>query len=132
MYCSLPFIYLSRTHDFRLSLNSYKMIPHDDPTIRRFMDTIHLLEDGVLTFVPQAHDKEWTTRIIRHKVRHAYFFGKKNYIVTVSRIYTYEIKANDLQRLQSLKQGELTIRRNDWKEHYEIEVSNYFKASQRF
>ena len=117
-----------RKHDLRLSLNSYNTVPRDDPTVQRFVKTIHLLEDGELNFVPQAHDKEWTARIIRHKVVHAYHIGKKNYIATVSKINTYEIAPDDLQS-QSLKQGDFTIGGNDWKEHYEIEVTVYKLAS---
>ena len=104
----------------RLSLNSYNAVPHDDPTIQRFVETVHLPEDRVLTLVPQAQDKEWTARIIRHKVRRAYHLNKKNYIATVSKINTYEITPDDLQ--PSFKQDELTIAGNDWKEHYEVEV----------
>jgi hypothetical protein len=110
-----------RKHDLRLSLNSYNEVPHDDPTVQTFVKTVHLSEDGELSFVPQAHDKEWTTRIIRHKVRHAYHVGKKNYIATVTKVNTYDIAPDDL-RLQSLKQGGFVIGGNDWKEHYEIEV----------
>ena len=104
----------------RLSLNSYNTVPHDDPTVQKIVETIHLLEDGELTLVPQAHDKEWTASIVRHKVRRAYHFGKRNYIATVSKVNSYEITPDDLQ--PSLKQDELTIGGNDWKEHYEIEV----------
>ena len=96
-------------------------MPHDDPTVQKFVDTVHLLEDGDLAFAPQAHDREWTTRTIRHKVRHAYHIGKKNYIVTVSKIKTYEIQADDLKP-QLFKQGQFTVGGNDWKEHYEMEV----------
>ena len=113
-----------RKHDLRLSLNSYNAVSHDDPTVERFVKTVHLSEDGELAFVPQAHDKEWTARIIRHKVIHAYHNSKKNYIATVSKINTYEIAPDDLQP-QPLKQGEFTIGGNDWKEHYEIEVKVY-------
>ena len=103
----------------RLSLSSYHTVPHDDPTVKKFVNTVHLSEPDVLTFVPQAHDKEWTTRIVRHKKRHAYLYGKKNYILTVSKVNSYEIKPGDLN---PLKQIELTLVQNDWKEHYEIEV----------
>ena len=105
----------------RLSLSSYNAVPHDDPTVQRIVQTVRLSEDGELTFVPQAHNKEWTAGMLRHKVRHAYHFGKKNYVATVSKINTYEIAPDDLQS-QSLKQGEFTVGGNDWKEHYEIEV----------
>ena len=108
----------------RLSLNSYNEVPHDDPTVQKFVKTVHLSEGGELTFVPQAHDKEWTTRIIRHKVRHAYHVGKKNYIATVTKVNTYDIAPDDL-RPESLKQGGFIVRGNDWKEHYEIEVIFY-------
>ena len=104
----------------RLSLNSYQAVPHDDPTIQRFVENVVLSEDSMLTFVPQAYDREWTARMIRHKVRHAYSFSKNNYIATVSKINTYEIDADDLK----LKQGEFTVGGNDWKEHYEIEVGS--------
>ena len=105
----------------RLSLNSYQSVPHDDPTVQKFVETVLLSEDGVLTFVPQAYDKEWTARMVRHKVRRAYSFSKNNYIATVSQINAYEIDAEDL-KLKSLKQGEFTVGGNDWKEHYEVEV----------
>ena len=115
-----------RKHDLRLSLNSYNAVPHDDPTVQTFVKTAHLSENGDLTFVPQAYDKEWTTRMVRHKVRRAYHVGKKNYIATVTKVNSYEIAPADLWP-QSLKQAELTIGGNDWKEHYEIEVISVLK-----
>ena len=125
MLLSALYMTCYRKHDLRLSLNSYNEVPRDDPTIQTFVKTVHLSEGGELTFVPQAHDKEWTTRIIRHKVRHAYHVGKKNYIATVTKVNTYEIAPDDLQP-ESLKQGGfIVLRGNDWKEHYEMEVISY-------
>ena len=94
------------------------MIPHDDPTVEKFVKTVALLEPGKLTFTPQAQDKEWITRIVRHKKRHAYLYGK-NYIVTVSEVNSYDIKPTDLDQL---KETSLTLEGNDWKKHHEIEV----------
>ena len=108
----------------RLSLNSYQAVPYDDPTVQNFVDTVHFSDDGELTFVPQAHDEEWSARIVRHKIRRAYALGRQNYIATVSKIYSYEIEADDL-KLERLKQGELTIGGHKWKEHFEIEVGNH-------
>ena len=103
----------------RLSLSSYGMVPHDDPTVQKFVSHVTSPEPDILTFVPQPHDKEWTARIVRHKKRHAYLYEQRNYLVTVSKISSYDVESDDLK---PLKQAELCIAGNDWREHYELEV----------
>ena len=103
----------------RLSLSSYGVIPHDDPTVQKFVQAVTLEEPGILTFLPQAEDKEWTTRIVRHKKRRAYLYGEKNYLVTVSEINSYDVQSSDLT---PLKPTYITLAGNDWRQHHEIEV----------
>lgn len=108
----------------RLSLSSYGVIPDDDPTVRKFVSRVSLREDGGLAFVPQSRDKEWITRTVRHKRRYAYLYGKKNYMVTLSHVKHYDVKPDDLDpNPYAQKQAELVVAGNDWREHYEIEVS---------
>ena len=105
----------------RLSLSSYDTVPHDDPTVLKFLDHVSLPESGQLEFVPQAQDKEWTARTVRHKVRRAYLYGKKNYLITMTTVKSYDVKSSDIG---SLKERILTVVGNDWKEHHEIEVGS--------
>lgn len=116
-----------RNHDVRVSLNSYQTAPPDDPTVQNFVSTVYETEPNTLAFVPQAHNKEWTARMVRYKKRHAYSYGSnKNYIITFSIINTYDIKADDLD--PTSKQNVLTIKPDDWKEHYELEVIKTIKS----
>ena len=105
----------------RLSLSSYGTIPCDDPTVVKFLSHVSLPESGQLEFVPQAPDKEWITQAVRHKVRRAYLYGKKNFLVTMTTVKSYEVKSSDIG---TVKESILTVVGNDWKEHHEIEVSS--------
>ena len=108
----------------RLSLSSFDVIPDDDPTVQRFVSQVSLREDGGLVFVPQSRDKEWITRMVRHKKRRAYLYGKNNYIVALSHVKSYDVKSDDLTpNPYAPKEVELVLIGNDWREHYEIEVS---------
>ena len=110
-----------RDHDIRVSLNTYQSSEFDDPTIEEFVGTVHKPDPNTLAFVPQDYNKDWTTRIVRHKKRRAYSYGpNKNYIVTVSSIDTYDIKTEDLN--QALKHNVIKVKPEDWITHHELEV----------
>ena len=104
-----------------MSLNAYQSSEFDDPTVEEFVGTVHRPEPNILAFVPQDYNKDWTTRMVRHKKRRAYSYGpNKNYIVTVSSISTYDIRTEDLDR--PLKQNVITVNPEDWNTHHEFEV----------
>ena len=106
----------------RISLNTYQTSEFDDPTVEKFVSTVHKPEPNTLAFIAQDYNKDWTARVVRHKKRHAYSYGpNKNYVVTISSINTYDIKTEDLD--QPSKQNIITIKPDDWKEHHELEVS---------
>ena len=106
----------------RLSLSSYGVVPHDDPTVQKILQHVKLLENGGLKFMPQSQDKEWTARIVRHKVRRAYLHHKKNYLVTMTTVKSYDVEAQDLSTLKET----VLIVGNDWREHHELEVRYSF------
>lgn len=85
--------FMYRQHDLRLSLNRYKTLPSSDPIVEKFLTTLTMPEPGTLSFVPQAVDKEWSLRILRHKKRKAYFFHgfDKKYVVTVTTVGEFTV-----------------------------------------
>lgn len=103
-----------RTHDMRLSLGCFQTVASDDREVQKILEGIHLSADGVLTLTPKS--RNWSVESIRHKTRRAYLYGKKNYLVTVSCVEAYKIRAGHS------KQATITLTQKDWEKHYEVEV----------
>lgn len=98
----------------RLSLGCFQTVASDDQDVQKILEGIHLSANGELTLVPKSH--KWSAESIRHKTRRAYLYGKKNYLVTVSCVETYKIRAGHS------RQATITLTQKDWEEHYELEV----------
>ena len=107
-----------RQHDLRCSLNRYEQLPSTDPFVEKFISTLSMPQPGVLSFIPNGADKEWSLRILRHKKRRAFFcrgFDKK-YVVTFTSVGDYTLPESEHIGEQ------ITVQPNDYKEHTEAEV----------
>ena len=101
----------------RLNLGCFQTIACDDPEVQKILESVRLSANGQLTVMPVPHKKlPWAAESIRHKTRRAYLYGKKNYLVTVTCVETYKIKAS--QREQTA----IILTQRDWEKHYEVEV----------
>ena len=87
----------------------------DDPTVQNFLATVTMPAEDIVSFVPLGPDEEWTVRMLRHKIRKAYFIndpdsqrgGKvlSKYLVTISAVREYEIKREDLKSCDTTEVG---------------------------
>ncbi len=98
----------------RLSLGCFQTVANDDQDVQKVFEGIHLSANGELTLTPKSG--KWSAESVRHKTRRAYLYGKKNYLVTVSCVETYKIRAD------RSKQATITLAQKDWEKHYEVEV----------
>ena len=98
----------------RLSLGCFQTVSSDDPDVQKILEGIHLSPNGELILTPKSG--KWLAESVRHKIRRAYLYGKKNYLVTVSCVETYKTRADHS------KQVTIIITQKDWEKHYEVEV----------
>lgn len=113
----------------RVSLNAIDIASPDDTTVQNFLATVTMPSEGIVSFVPLGEDEEWTVRMLRHKIRKAYFINDPNvqsgrklhpkYTVTVSTVHEYEIKKDDLKPCDLIEVGP-----GDSRAHTELEVRN--------
>ena len=114
----------------RVSLNAIDIGSPDDSTVQSFLTTVTMPTEGTVSFVPLGPDEEWTVRMLRHKIRKAFFIndpglqsGQKlhsKYMVTVSTVYEYEIKKEDLKSCDTIEVGP-----SDSRIHTELEVRTW-------
>ena len=117
-----------REHDIRVSLNTIDIGSPDDSTVQNFLATVTMPSEGVVSFVPLGPDEEWTVRMLRHKIRKAYFINHPDsqgsrkpsykYMVTISKVHEYEIKKGDLKSCDMIE-----VKPEDSRVHTEIEVN---------
>lgn len=109
----------------RVSLNAINIGSSDDSTVLNFLTTVTMPRKDTVSFVPLGPDEEWTVRMLRQKIRKAYFInnlqsgGKLSpkYMVTISSVHEYEIKTEDLKSCDTIEVGP-----RDSRVHTEIEV----------
>ena len=111
----------------RVSLNSIEIDSPDNPTVQNFLATVTMSADDTISFVPLGPDEEWTVRMLRHKIRKAYFFSsgaeivdersRSKYMVTISAVREYELKGDDLKSCDMTEIGP-----GDARGHIELEV----------
>ena len=108
-------------------MNTINIGSPDDSTVQNFLATVTMPSEGVVSFVPLGPEEEWTVRLLRHKIRKAYFInhpdargsGKSlpKYMVTISKVHEYEIKKGDLKSCDTIE-----VEPADSRVHTEIEV----------
>ena len=116
----------------RVSLNAIDICSPRDSTVQNFLANVTMPAEGVVSFVPLGPDEEWTVRMLRHKVRKAYFINDSvsgnvqsdretpsNYLVTICEVHQYEIKKEDLKSCDTIEVGP-----KNSKVHTEVEVNN--------